>query len=115
MQISKKRELSRKSGLKEYCGDEYCQNLKFSLGQSLRQESWGPWQEAGGYWNEMSRWKQLRVCACVCVLGEGGGYSWGQRTVSSQRAHERQDGLRNGYKCQDSMKSRWDFSAVVWS
>lgn len=51
----------------------------------------------------------------VCVLGEGGGYSWGQRTVSSQRAHERQDGLRNGYKCQDSMKSRWDFSAIVWS
>lgn len=71
MQISKKRELSRKSGLKEYCGDEYCQNLKFSLGQSLQQESWGPWQEAGGYWNEMSRWKQLRVCACVCVGGRG--------------------------------------------
>ena len=71
MQISKKRELSRKSGLKEYCGDEYCQNLKFSLGQSLQQESWGPWQEAGGYWNEMSRWKQRRVCACVCVGGRG--------------------------------------------
>lgn len=79
MQISKKRELSRKSGLKEYCGDEYCQNLKFSLGQSLRQESWGPWQEAGGYWNEMSRWKRLRVCACLCVLGEEGGYSGGTK------------------------------------
>lgn len=79
MQISKKRELSRKSGLKEYCGDEYCQNLKFSLGQSLRQESWGPWQEAGGYWNEMSRWKQLRVCASLCVLGEKGGYSGGTK------------------------------------
>lgn len=54
----------------------------------------------------------VRVCVCwgkrVATVG-------GQRTVSSQRAHERQDSLRNGSKCQDSMKSRWDFSAVVWS
>eukprot|EP00069_Balaena_mysticetus_P016564 bmy_00365T0 len=48
MQISKKRELSRQSELKEYCGNGCCcQNLKFSLGQSLRQECWGPWREAG--------------------------------------------------------------------
>ena len=113
MQISKKRELSRQSELKEYCGNGCCcQNLKFSLGQSLRQECWGPWREAGDAGMKCPGGNS-KSCACVCVctrahvLGEGDCYSGGQRTVSSQRAHERQDNLRNGQKCQDSKKSIW--------
>lgn len=44
-------------------------------------------------------------CVCVCLLEEGNGYGGGQRTVSSQRAHERQNNLRNGQKHPDSKKS----------
>lgn len=55
MQISKKRELSRKSELKEYSGDGYCcQNLKFLLGQFVAGVL-GTVVGGRGCWNEMSR------------------------------------------------------------
>ena len=64
---------------------------------------------AGGRerWNEM--YGENNAAWAVCVLGEGDGYGGGQRIVSSQRAHERQENLRNGQKCQGSKKSIWTF------
>lgn len=61
---------------------------------------------AGGRrcWNDMSSGNG-GSCVCVCLLEEGNGYGGGQRTVSSQRAHERQNNLRNGQKHPDSKKS----------
>lgn len=69
---------------------------------------------AGGRerWNEM--YGENNAAWAVCVLGEGDGYGGGQRIVSSQRAHERQENLRNGQKCQGSKKSIMDFSALLW-
>lgn len=55
------------------------------------------------------------MCVCVCVLGEG-VVTVGDKGLSAAREPTR-GRMASGmeYKCQDSMKSRWDFSAVVWS
>ena len=83
MQISKKRELSRQSELKEYCGNGCCcQNLKFSLGQSLRQECWGPWREAGDAGMKCPGGNS-KSCACVraCVCARV-RMCWGKGIVT---------------------------------
>ena len=83
MQISKKRELSRQSELKEYCGNGCCcQNLKFSLGQSLRQECWGPWQEARDAGMKCPGGNS-KSCACVraCVCARV-RMCWGKGIVT---------------------------------
>lgn len=79
MQISKKRELSRKSGLKEYCGDEYCQNLKFSLGRVCGRRAGDHGRRQGDTGMKCpggNSCEYVRVCVCwgkgVVTVGDKG-------------------------------------------